>query len=159
MRSCTSESATASGRSFATSLCRYYLPILAGCLVFAFFAFSPLVSSSKPVQVDVVTGALEPPAARTTVDGPVSGSNPEMDRWFVKAMNLYHAGRYGAAYGNLWQLADEGHADAARMALMMLRLGPTLYAAQWAASADQIEHWSALASKSQPKIVADLGGD
>ena len=177
------ETAKTNKRNFAESLCRYYLPSLAWGLAFSFFAFSPLVSPNEAVQAVASAGvhdasatgtsavalvALETAgahaahaahAARTSGDGPASVSSPELDLWFVKAMNLYHAGHYHAAYGNLWQLADEGHADSARMALMMLKLGPTLYATQWAATSDQVEHWTTLAGQRQPKIVADQGGD
>jgi hypothetical protein len=77
------------------------------------------------------------------------------DERFIAAMRLYHEDRYAAAYGRMVELADEGHAEAARVALMMLRLGPTLYRSQWSASQDQIQHWQALASRRQAPLVAD----
>lgn len=81
---------------------------------------------------------------------------PGDDR-FVAAMRLYHDDRYAAAYGRLIELADEGHAEAARIALLMLRFGPTLYRSQWSATQEQIQHWLALASRRQATLVADAG--
>ena len=77
------------------------------------------------------------------------------DERFIAAMRLYHENRYAAAYGRLMELADAGHTDAARMALLMLRYGPTLYRNQWSASQDQIQYWLALASQRQAALVAD----
>lgn len=80
------------------------------------------------------------------------------DERFVAALQLYHDGHYSAAYGRLVALADGGHADAARIALLMVRFGPQLYDGQWSASASQIELWIALASRNPLHFVAD-GGD
>lgn len=88
---------------------------------------------------------------------PFSASAAPGDDRFVAAMRLYHDDRYAAAYGRLLELADEGHAEAARIALLMLRFGPTLYRSQWSASQEQIQHWLALASRRQPVVVADAG--
>ena len=77
------------------------------------------------------------------------------DERFITAMKLYHDDRYAAAFGRMVDLADAGHTEAARMALMMLRLGPALYRNQWSASQDQIQHWLALASRRQAPLVAD----
>lgn len=80
------------------------------------------------------------------------------DERFAAAMQLYHDGRYSAAYGHLAKLADGGHREAARIALLMVRFGPQLYSAQWSASRYQIALWAGLAGAKQPSIVAD-GGD
>lgn len=81
----------------------------------------------------------------------------EDDR-FVEAMRLYHDGRYAASYGRLVELADRGDAEAARIALLMVRYGPQLYGSQWSASGFQIERWLSLATVRPPQLVAD-GGD
>lgn len=96
-------------------------------------------------------------AAMTMVTA-LSGSPAQAgagDERFIAAMRLYHEDRYAAAYGRMVELADEGHAEAARVALMMLRLGPRLYRSQWSASQDQIQHWQALASRRQVPFAAD----
>lgn len=80
------------------------------------------------------------------------------DDRFLAAMRMYHEARYAAAFGQFIQLADDGHAESARIALLMLRHGPTLYRSKWSATADQVQHWLNLASRRQPTVVAD-GGD
>jgi len=80
------------------------------------------------------------------------------DERFIAAMQLYDDCHYSVAYGRLVELADGGHAEAARIALLMVRFGPQLYGSQWSASANQIERWIQLASRNQPAFVAD-GGD
>ena len=80
------------------------------------------------------------------------------DDTFVAAMRAYDEGRYAFAYGRLVALADAGNADAARVALLMLRFGPQLYGAQWSATPGQIDRWLASASMPQATLVAE-GGD
>ncbi|MFO1316310.1 MAG: hypothetical protein U1F58_11960 [Burkholderiales bacterium] len=79
------------------------------------------------------------------------------DDGFVTAMRAYEEGRYAFAYGRLVLLADAGHAEAARIALLMLRYGPQLYGSQWSAAPNQIEHWLALAGTPSPTLVAERG--
>jgi hypothetical protein len=74
---------------------------------------------------------------------------------FDAAMQLYHNGHYPGAYGRLAALADEGHAEAARIALLMFRYGSQLYGNAWSASSDQVQRWSRLASVKPPHVVAD----
>jgi len=92
-----------------------------------------------------------------TVAGP-SRADPTDDDRFVGAMQLYHDCHYSAAYGRLAQLADGGHAEAARIALLMVRLGPQLYHNEWSATRNQIEHWIETSRVDQQIFVAD-GGD
>ena len=49
------------------------------------------------------------------------------DAKFDSAMCDYHAQRFDSAYGALALLADQGHAQAARVALLMNARGPQLY--------------------------------
>jgi hypothetical protein len=77
------------------------------------------------------------------------------DEAFDAALELYHVGHYSSAYGRLAALADEGHAEAARIALLMFRYGPQLYGSAWSASPDQVERWSRLASVKPPNMVAE----
>jgi hypothetical protein len=46
---------------------------------------------------------------------------------FDRAMDEYTQEHYVEAFGALSRLADEGHADAARMALLMHEHGPRLF--------------------------------
>lgn len=80
------------------------------------------------------------------------------DDAFVAAMQRYDEGRYALAYGRLVALADAGHPEAARVALMMLRYGPQLFGAAWSATPGQVDRWLAAASAPQPTLVAE-GGD
>jgi len=76
---------------------------------------------------------------------------------FADAMALYRDGRYSAAYGHFVRLADGGHADAARVALLMVRFGQQLYGVPWFASPCQVARWADFASASQAPLVADSG--
>lgn len=64
-------------------------------------------------------------------------------RW-DEAQAAFRAGHYAAAYGRFAALADAGHADAAEMALAMLRQGPALFGSSWTASAQQQRRWATL---------------
>lgn len=76
------------------------------------------------------------------------------DDRFLAAMRLYHDSHYGAAYQRLAELADGGHAESARIALLMRRFGPSLYRSHWSATALQVQRWLQLASRSPPLWVA-----
>lgn len=77
---------------------------------------------------------------------------------FGQAVELYRDCRWAAAYGRFARLADAGHAESARIALLMLWHGRRLYGSEWSAPSAQIERWSRLAALSLPAFSAD-GGD
>jgi hypothetical protein len=60
---------------------------------------------------------------------------------FAEALRLYQAQRWSAAYGRFVTLADRGHADSARIAMLMLLYGRELYQTEWSAAPSQIEQW------------------
>lgn len=64
---------------------------------------------------------------------------------FTEAMTQYKQGKWPAAYGRFAELADQGHPEAARIALIMLRHGVSMYGSDWGASQPQIEQWTKLA--------------
>lgn len=64
---------------------------------------------------------------------------------FTEAMTQYKQGKWSGAYGRFATLADHGHAEAARIALIMLRNGATMYGSDWGASQPQIQQWTKLA--------------
>ena len=66
-------------------------------------------------------------------------------RNFSQAAKEYRDGRWSSAYGSFIVLANDGDAEAARIALHMYRNGPLLYNAQWDASEEDLAHWSKLA--------------
>jgi len=76
---------------------------------------------------------------------------------FEQALEDYKSGHTTAAYGRFMRLADAGDAEAARIALVLLRHGPEMHGTAWGASQPQIDHWIALAQKPMPRIIAESG--
>jgi hypothetical protein len=74
-----------------------------------------------------------------------------------QASTLYREGRWSGAYGRFAALADQGHLEAARIAMHMLRMGPVLYGTDWGASQPQIDLWSRLASQPLPDMQSVTG--
>lgn len=58
------------------------------------------------------------------------------------AMRAYEVNHWPQAYAAFAALADQGHAEAARVALLMRRHGPALYGQRFAADDRQVELWS-----------------
>ena len=89
-----------------------------------------------------------------------SAAHPKADSRkveFEQALAEYKQGRPTAAYGRLMRLADQGDAESARMALMLLRHGQQLHGTAWGASQPQIDHWMQLARKPMESMVAESG--
>ena len=83
-----------------------------------------------------------------------SATAATIDDDFDAAMQSYEDCHFSIAYDRLAMLADGGHAEAARIALLMVRYGPQLYGGQWSASTYQIENWTRLASSKPANIAA-----
>jgi hypothetical protein len=83
----------------------------------------------------------------------------DRDAAFAAATQEYRAQHYAGAYGRFVRLADQGHAEAARIAWMMYRDGPVLFGTQWYASTPQLEAWSKLVvdAASRPALLAQAG--
>lgn len=64
---------------------------------------------------------------------------------FERAMADYERQHFDAAYQALWLLADQGHAEAARIALLMATHGPRLYGQRFAIGDVQRDRWLAAA--------------
>lgn len=94
---------------------------------------------------------LQAPAA-TAADN-VAGAEAA----FEDAMAQYRDGRWAAAYGRFAALADRGHAEAARIALLMLRYGGRLYGHEWGASQPQINRWMTLAVQRMEQLRSESG--
>ncbi len=77
------------------------------------------------------------------------------DDRFETAMQLYDDCRYAAAYAQLAELADTGHAESARIALLMLRFGRSLYGTQWVASPQQVQRWLDAATRGRQLLLAE----
>jgi hypothetical protein len=85
-------------------------------------------------------------AASVVFAGMAHGAEPASaaptDERFASALAAYERNHWNHAYAQLAALADDGHAEAARMALQMWRHGPALYRTDFAASARQVERWT-----------------
>ena len=79
------------------------------------------------------------------------------NRAFQQALAEYKAGHRTIAYGQFMRLADQGDAESARIALMLLRHGEEMHGTAWGASQPQIDRWIRLASQPMPRIVAESG--
>lgn len=84
------------------------------------------------------------PAAAQTASAP---SQPAL---YEAALEEYEANRWPQAYAALARLADGGHADAARIALLMQRHGRSLYGMDFMARAQQRQHWAHTAGAQAP---------
>ncbi len=69
---------------------------------------------------------------------------------FDSAMDAYAHQRFRDAFDGLARLADSGHGDAARIALLMLRHGRPLYGMDFTASTQQRQHWAHTAGALAP---------
>ena len=75
---------------------------------------------------------------------------PSQAALYEAALDEYEANRWPQAYAALARLADGGHGDAARIALLMLRHGRPLYGMDFTASARQRQHWAHTAAALAP---------
>lgn len=89
--------------------------------------------------------------AAALLAGPALGqtSGPQLSpaaqvEMYRDAVAAFSEHRYSAAYGRFMRLADAGHEASAQMALAMYRNGDVLFGAQWAATGQQLAHWSEL---------------
>ena len=64
------------------------------------------------------------------------------DAAFAQAMAHYEQNHWPQAFEALSTLADQGHGDAQRIALLMWRHGPQLYGLRLQASAEQRQRWA-----------------
>jgi len=67
----------------------------------------------------------------------------------------YEIGHYAQAFAVFASLADEGHCDAARLALQMARYGRPLYFIDFEVAPERLEHWQRLPAC--PEAVAVAG--
>jgi len=82
-------------------------------------------------------------------------SREAQDARFREAMHMHKIGRWSAAYGRFAVLADEGYVPAARVALEMLRNGPSVYGTTWAAAPSQLVAWeTTLGMRSSIKMAS-----
>lgn len=63
------------------------------------------------------------------------------DARFAEALRLYQGSRWSEAYMRFVALADGGHQEAARIAMVMLRHGREMHKARWTAAPSQVAQW------------------
>lgn len=74
------------------------------------------------------------------------------------ARALYRQYQWSRAYGHFVALADQGDAEAACVALFMVRQGTDLYGHPWSATQYQIQRWIRISRCRTESFIAD-GGD
>lgn len=80
-----------------------------------------------------------------------------LDPAFAHALASLRQGRTSEAYGRLLRLADGGHADAAGVALVMLRHGSALYGTEWTAAPSQVAAWERTVRGAKPLQLVFFG--
>jgi 2,4-dienoyl-CoA reductase-like NADH-dependent reductase (Old Yellow Enzyme family) len=95
-----------------------------------------LTSLTRSLSCAWLAGAML--TAASAQAAPAAEEAPSFDR----AMTDYERNHWDQAYAAFTALADQGHAEAARIALQMWRHGPALYQRSFAANAHQVARWS-----------------
>ena len=74
-------------------------------------------------------------------DASLATASTERTRRFGEAMRLMEDGHWRQAFTRLAELADVGHPQSARIALLLVRYGTRLFGGSFRASAQQLESW------------------
>ena len=83
------------------------------------------------------------------------GTVSTLDDRFDSAVALYEAGHWEQAFEALATLADRlGHARAAKLALLMLRYGASLYGTTFAATPQQVASWAQRVLRASSRATA-----
>jgi hypothetical protein len=111
--------------------------------------FAPTPSFSKPRNISLTAAASVLRAAREAGD-----TNEVTATAFVSAVRLYEDGHWEFAFERLTALADDGHAPAAKLALLMLRYGRALYGKSFSARPAQVARWAQRVLKATPSVAS-----
>jgi hypothetical protein len=84
-------------------------------------------------------------AATVTVAGAARSNELRTAPSRADAVQAFMDHRYAVAYGRFAQLADEGDAASALMALTMVCQGRSVFGSDWSATPGQLRRWSAAA--------------
>jgi hypothetical protein len=90
----------------------------------------------------VLNSVLPASPAATTNRSRIKAGASLSDAGFDAAIARYEHGEWEPAYQMLAQLADDGHALALKLALLMLRYGAPLYGTRFVATPKQVAHWA-----------------
>jgi hypothetical protein len=119
----------------------------------SFSVLHPLHAWSQPSNRAAAAQVLE--AARAFCHAGPSAANGRApapaDEGFEAAVRLYEAGHWEQAFVNLAALADLGHAPAAKLALLMLRYGATVYGSTFIVHPGQVARWAQRVLRANPR--------
>jgi hypothetical protein len=100
-------------------------------------------SNSSAIAATVLLSACD----STTFD---EGTDPN----FRAAARLYEDGHWEYAFKRFTALADDGHAPAAKLALLMLRYGRSLYGTGFEARPVQVARWAQCVLRATSRATA-----
>lgn len=103
----------------------------------------PFVSQPRQAAAAALRSALLRDASTSPIVEPGQTSAAHGDA-YGRAIAYYEQGQWLNAFKVLTQLADDGHAPAAKLALLMLRYGASLFGMALHAEAPRIARWAAL---------------
>ena len=108
----------------------------------------PAVESFADLLLDAM------PVSNTTGSMSASGSNVDDQELFLNALSHYRQDRWETAFGELSELADRGHAMAAKLALLMLRHEVTLFETSFVATPRQVAKWAQCVLRASSRATA-----
>jgi hypothetical protein len=119
------------------------------------FLVAAVVLGCSSVHAQYGNGAPEQMALAPVTAAAAASGGTQDAALFAEAMQLYRSSRWSAAYGRFMKLADDGHADSARIALLMLRHGRDFYGAEWTAASSQVTAWERTVAASPVSVEYD----
>jgi hypothetical protein len=84
-------------------------------------------------------------------------ADPSAESAFSRAMDRFESMHFAQAFEALAPLADAGHADAARIALLMRAHGPRLFGQRFEVDAQRRERWLDAASRAYVHLQTAVG--
>jgi hypothetical protein len=112
-----------------------------------------VVANCKLIGSLLLAAAAELAQATPSTPPPVPRAETPLvaiDARYDAARDDYEVGHFQTAFAEFAALADAGHCGAARMALQMLRLGRSLYAAEFRAPLERVQQWQRLPACATP---------
>lgn len=88
--------------------------------------------------------SLHRPGVRPVATGGNAAAGAELN--LQAALQAMQQSRWAVAFGQFVALADDGHPQAARMALLFAQRGTRLFGGSYAATAAQLRAWSRIAA-------------
>jgi hypothetical protein len=80
--------------------------------------------------------------------------NASGDERFAVEVRLYEEGHWDEAFAGLASLADQGHASAARLALLMLRHGAAVYGTAFTVAPERVARWAQRVLRASSRATA-----